>query len=271
MGTISAEQLRAALDESLTARLDLVEVFAEIESTSSYLLEQASPAPGECRVVLADQQTAGRGQMGRAWLSPRLCGLYLSMAYTFEHMPRQFSCLTLAIGMAVIAGLEELGVTDVQLKWPNDLVLLDGKLGGILTELKPAENQAVTVVVGIGLNLDTGGQLDGVATGIGKVSDLRQVTRAAPDRLAIAAVTIKHLMHALARFAADGFATFYEQWEHYDWLESKAIRVVTPLGNLDGIAAGIDRDGALLVKQRNSLERVVSGTVTLLPSEGNTA
>lgn len=270
MGKISAEQLRAALDECLTARLDLVEVFAEIKSTNSYLLEQTRPAPGQFRVALADQQTAGRGQLGKVWLSPRLSGLYLSVAYTFERLPRNVSSLTLAIGVAVIAGLKELGVTEVQLKWPNDLVLQDGKLGGILTELMPPVKDAVTVVVGIGLNLDAGGQLDAVVSSIGKVSDLRQVTTSAPDRLAIAAVTIKHLVQTLMDFAADGFASFYAQWKHYDWLEGKAIRVVTPLGNLDGIAAGIDGDGALLVKQGNTQQRVVSGTVTLLNNNGKT-
>lgn len=271
MEKISAGQLRAALDESLIARLDLVEVFAAIESTSSYLLEQAGPAPGQCRVALADHQTAGRGQMGRVWQSPRLSGLYLSVAYTFARMPDNFSCLTLAIGVGVVAGLKELGVTQIQLKWPNDLVLLDGKLGGILTELKPAASDAVTVVVGIGLNLDTRGQLDAVATSIGKVSDLRQVTTGQPDRLAIAAVTIKHLMRTLLRFGAEGFACFYEQWQRYDWLVGKTIRVATPRGDIDGIAAGIDSDGALLVKQGKSLHRVISGTVMLLPADGKAA
>ena len=270
MGKTNGDRLSDALDESIKARLDLVEVFSDVESTNSYLLEQPGPIPGHCRVALADHQTAGRGRMGRVWHSPRLSGLYLSAAYTFERVPRDFSSLTLAVGIAIAAGLKALGVSEVQLKWPNDLVVLNGKLGGILTELQSGKREATTVVVGIGLNLDLEGRLDAVATGIGRISDLRQVMTEPPDRLAVAAAIIEQLIPTLIRFEADGFAPFRAQWQRYDWLRGKAVRVVMPRGDVDGIASGVDDDGALLVQKGNVTERVVSGTVTLLPTDGDT-
>lgn len=262
-----------AINDSVRARLDIVEVFSELGSTSSYLLSQAGPEPGHCRIALADQQTAGRGRMGKVWQSPRSSGLYLSAAYTFARMPRNFSCLTLAVGVGVTAALSDVGANGVELKWPNDLVLKNGKLGGILTELQSVKrgSESVTVIIGIGLNLDMQGQLAGVTAGIGQISDLRQVMTELPGRFQIAAAIIEHLVHTLLKFDDDGFSSFSEQWKRFDWLAGKNIRVETPFGNIDGIASGIDEDGALVVQRDGARERVISGTVTLLPTNSRQA
>lgn len=269
MEKTSGEQINACLSEPVRAKLDLIEVFSEIESTNSYLLAQSGPKPGRCRAVLADYQSAGRGRMGKVWESPRSAGLYLSVAYTFGKMPRKFSCLTLAVGLAVASGLRELGADGVKLKWPNDLVALDGKLGGILTELQPGKAEATTVVVGIGINLALDGQLDDIATGIGRVADLQQVMREQPDRQVVAAAIIEQLLPTLMHFEAEGFDAFYEQWQQLDWLHGKTLRVDTPHGHVEGTACGIDDDGALLVHIGDAVERVLSGTVTLLATHGD--
>jgi len=209
--------------------------------------------------------------MGKVWQSPRLSGLYLSAAYTFPRMPRNFSCLTLAVGVGVTTALADVGACGVELKWPNDLVLKNGKLGGILTEIQSGKrgSDSVTVIIGIGINLDTQGQLAGLTAGIGQISDLRQVMTELPDRFVIAAVIIEHLVRTLLKFEGDGFGSFGEQWRRLDWLAGKNIRVETPFGKLDGVASGIDDEGALVVRSGGELERVVSGTVTLLSATGH--
>ena len=181
-------------------------------------------------------------------------------------MPRNFSCLTLAVGVGVTAALSDIGASGVELKWPNDLVLKDGKLGGILTELQSGERGSdnVTVVIGIGLNMDMRGHLAGVTAGIGEISDLRQVMTELPGRFQLAAAIIGHLVRTLLQFEADGFGTFGEQWKRFDWLAGKNVRVETPFENIDGVACGIDDDGALIVRRAGRNERIVSGTVTLL-------
>ena len=185
-------------------------------------------------------------------------------------MPRNFSCLTLAIGVGVSKALSDIGANGVQLKWPNDLVLNDGKLGGILTEIQPgkgeSESENITVVIGIGLNLDMQGHLAGVTSGIGQISDLRQAMTELPGRTQIAAAVIERLVRTLLKFEDDGFSSFSAQWKRLDWLAGKNTRVETPFGNMDGVASGIDDDGALLVQRGSELDRVVSGTVTLLPT-----
>ena len=154
MSRPDAGEIRRFLGEAALARLEELEVFARIDSTNTYLLAQAAPAPGRFRVAMADEQTAGRGRQSRRWISPPGAGLYLSLAYTFVHVPRQLPALTLALGVGVIAALESYGDAAYQLKWPNDIIARDAKLGGILTEARSTAGDGVTVVAGVGLNVD---------------------------------------------------------------------------------------------------------------------
>ena len=263
MNETSGERLYAAVNDEVQARTDLIEFFPEIDSTSSYLLNQAAPGNGRCRIAIADHQTAGRGQRGNTWESPQHAGLYLSCAYTFPEKPQQFSCLTLAIGVEVAEALTDLGAT-CKLKWPNDLILHNGKLGGILTETYSGKGDATTIVVGIGINLELGERRDTISSSIGRVSDLRQAIPELPEREAIAKPVIEHTVAALTNFSANGFSRFHERWAEFDWLANKAVQVATPNGTMDGVASGIDEDGAFLLLRDDDLERVVSGTVTLL-------
>lgn len=151
---LDSDVIRRSLDEATARRLEILEVFSEIDSTNTYLMQQPGPFPGQVRVAVTDNQTAGRGRHGRTWQSPAGSGLCLSMAYSFASSPADFPALTLAIGLGAISALQSLGVGGVQLKWPNDLIVMNGKLGGILTEAQTQSAGAVTVVTGIGLNVD---------------------------------------------------------------------------------------------------------------------
>lgn len=262
METVNGDVLYDAINSDVQARIDTIELFPEIASTNCYLLNQPSPGRGRCRIAIADHQTAGRGQRGNVWESPHLAGLYLSCAYTFEETPQHFSNLTLAIGIALADALNELGAY-CKLKWPNDLILHNGKLGGILTETLQGKEESPTAVVGIGLNLDFGERRDCMSSGIGRVSDLRQAFTELPERSEISQLIIEHTVSALATFDADGFSSFHDQWQLFDWLHGKAIRATTAAGDIDGIASGIDDNGALLVVTDGATERIISGSVTL--------
>lgn len=263
MDETCGERLYAAVNDDVRSRIDIVEFFPEIDSTNSYLLRQAAPGIGRCRIALADHQTAGRGQRGNNWESPQNAGLYMSCAYTFPERPLQFSCLTLAIGVEVAEALTHLGAT-CKLKWPNDLILHNGKLGGILTETYSEKSNATTIVVGIGINVDLGEQRDSISSSIGRVSDLRQAIPELPEREEIAKPIIESTVAALTNFTANGFSHFHERWSEFDWLADKAVQVATSNGTIDGVASGIDENGAFLLRRNDELERIISGTVTLL-------
>jgi len=153
MSRLDVTEVQRPLTELANSRLDKLEAFSSIASTNTYLLAQPAPAVGRYRVAIADHQTSGRGRHNRRWLSAPGSGLCLSLSYTFAKTPEQLPGLTLAIGVGVVGALQHLEVDGVSLKWPNDIVALDGKLGGILTEVQSGFSDGATVVTGIGLNV----------------------------------------------------------------------------------------------------------------------
>jgi len=262
---LDSEQIRQPISARPLAHLDVLEVFSEIESTNSYLLEQPAPSAGRFRVAFAEHQTAGRGRLDRTWHSPRASGICMSMSYGFSRIPDSLSCVTLAIGIGVVAALERNGARGIGLKWPNDLIVGDGKLGGILTEAKPGRSEQLTVVVGVGINIDLQSVEDGVqiSNGLGHVSDLASCTDNLPSRNAISAALVESLFDTLAEFDADGFARFARPWEKLDWLRGQQVEIERPGGVMSGTCNGIDADGALLLETAAGHKRVVSGSVRL--------
>ena len=258
--TTNTELLRE-LEEGTRARIERLDAFAELGSTNTWLLGEPPPAPGRFRVATALQQTAGRGRQGRSWLSSPSGSLALSVAYTFTRLPPDFACLTLAAGMGVAERLRRLGAAAVMLKWPNDVMLHERKLGGILTE---AWAGGRTVVTGVGLNIEVPkamryGQAAKWKTGI---ADLAESLEKLPPRAVLSAAVIEALAAAMVRFESEGFAAFHSDWGGFDWLAGKPVTVEVPGGEeVRGIAEGVDADGALRVSSGGRSERILSGSV----------
>ena len=267
MSCLDAAVLRQSIRPESLQRLEELEVFDEIDSTNSYLLQMPAPPAGMFRVALADHQTAGRGRRNREWVSPPGSGLYISIAYTFPVYPGGLSALTLAIGMAVIDALSAAGVKGVLLKWPNDLVLDNAKLGGILTEVQHDGASAITAVIGLGLNIELPDSLDvGLESEWARrAADMRNVVGGAPAREVLAAGVLDELASTCIEFESGGFERFADRWPSIDWLLGKDVIVNDETRKLEGMAAGVDKDGALLVRTRDGdRRRVISGTIRLV-------
>ena len=249
--------------------LETLEVFPELESTNTWLLQQESPARGRVRAVVAEHQTAGRGRGDKIWLSPPGAGLCLSLAYTFENLPRHLPSLTLAVGAALVTALEKLGATKLALKWPNDLLANGGKLGGILTELHSNGAGGRAVVVGLGLNVDLPNNMRYTPPTVwtSKITDLAACMAQLPGRAALTAAMITTIVDCIKLFAREGLSPFQSAWHRYDWLKGKRWSVQQPHLRVTGVAEGIDEDGALLLRTKAGLERIISGSVEL-PSDG---
>ena len=274
MTVLDVDRIGAGLDAITRTRLELLETFDEIDSTNSYLMQQAQPQPGSSRVAATLNQTAGRGRYGKKWLSPPGSGLCLSIAYTFVHKPENLPALTLAIGLGVIKALQECGVDGVMLKWPNDLVLQGGKLGGILTEAHASSTKAISLVTGIGVNIDVGA---GFEHELGPertlpVADLSVCAAELPDRDRMTAHIVNATVSTLAEYEDSGFAPFFRRWPACDWLQGQDITVDVQQRHLSGLAAGIDEEGALLLDSRTGERlRVTSGSVVAANRVGGTA
>ena len=265
MSLLTADNIREPISGESRSHLDILEVFAEIESTNSFLLDQPCPLPGRYRVALAEHQTAGRGRAGRSWCSPPSSGLCMSMAFTFGSMPENLPSLSLAIGIGIVQALERFEIRGIGVKWPNDIIARGGKLGGVLSEVLPANTESVTVVVGIGLNIDLENTdaKSRITSRLGRVVDLASCCDVLPSRSAVSAALIECLFDTMVRFEADGFSPFHAMWQRYDWLRGREITIETVDGLVEGVADGIDTDGALLLKIKGERRRFTSGSVTL--------
>ena len=265
MNLLSADRIREIIGGAARSNLESIEVFSEIGSTNSYLLEQPCPGINNYRVALAEYQTAGRGRRNRRWYSPRSSGLCMSLAYTFRRMPDKLPSLSLAVGSSIAEALLRFGVRDIGLKWPNDIFVRDAKLCGILSEVVPASTDGLTVVTGIGLNVElaNAGTKTGSSNGTGRMIDLASCSDSLPSRTEIAAVLIENLFHTMRSFAADGFSQFLTAWNRYDWLHGRRITVETVDGLVAGVAEGVDMDGALILYAQGEMRRFTSGSVIL--------
>jgi len=263
MSILNVADIRKPLSTLAHSKLEKLEVFSSIASTNTYLMTQPAPPAGRFRIAIADHQTSGRGRHQRRWISAPGSGLYLSMSYTFARMPVQLPALTLAIGVAVIESLQLAGVEGVSLKWPNDIVALDGKLGGILTEVQSRPGDGVTVVVGLGLNIhlrdaiDFGEDSDWAHRAV----DLIGIMDILPEREYLAAAIVEHLYASMAKFEAQGFVS--GDWQQHDWLLDREVTVDMPNKQISGIAAGVDDDGALLIDTKSGRQRVISGSIVM--------
>lgn len=264
MNTISADWIRRSISAIARESLAELETFREIGSTNSYLLTAGKPIPGHMRVAIAAQQTAGRGQRDKPWYSPPGAGLWMSVAYSFTVRPANLSALTLAVGTAVANELADLGVSGVLLKWPNDLLVDDRKLGGILLE---SCANGMTAILGIGINMALPNKADEHIRAAKKPIDLGSVLAAVPSVDALAARVIERLCTTLQKFDRDGFESFATEWSRRDALAGREIVVNREGSRETGIAHGIAADGALLLRNGAGLQRIVSGSVSIIDCE----
>ena len=262
---LDAERIRAGLDSAALARLQSLQLDTIADSTSDRLRSLAAPGAGRMHAALAEFQRGGRGRRGRAWLSPFGSGLCLSVSWTMEAGPAGFAGLSLALGVAAHGALAALGASGVGLKWPNDLVAGDAKLGGLLLDLEGEAAGPLKLVAGIGVNVRTDARLRAAIEADDALSPvaLDECCAAPVSRNALAAGLISAFGTALAAFEVDGFKPFADAWRRLDVLHGEPVQVRVGATTWRGEARGIAADGALLVARNGELEAVMSGDVSV--------
>lgn len=257
---LDAATLQAALAPPAAAQLGRLNVAWSIDSTNAELLRRPAEAAG-VDVLLAEQQTGGRGRRGRSWASPLAGNLYLSAARQFSGGLARLGGLSLVTGVAVAEALHDLGFATVGLKWPNDLLVGERKLGGILIEGGGEHGGPVRAVIGIGLNVRMPAaqaeQIDQPWV------DLAALSSTPPSRNTLAAALLSRLLPALETFDAEGLPPFLPRYAALDLLAGQRISVHDARGVRHGLADGLAEDGALRVRFDEGLQSVYAGDVSV--------
>jgi BirA family transcriptional regulator, biotin operon repressor / biotin---[acetyl-CoA-carboxylase] ligase len=226
---------------------------ARCASTNSVLLAERGAAPV---LLIAKEQTAGRGRRGRRWHSAAGAGLTFSLARRIRRPARELAALALVAGAATARALRALGAP-VELKWPNDLVTGAAKLGGILVETRSAGRETLAVF-GIGINCRGADEL--CRRTRRKVAALDQFIAVDEDRIVQRIASA--LMDALDAFEAAGFETAKSDWESMHAHAGQRVRVRLANGrSVTGVATGLDVDGALSLRTRSGVRSIRSGTL----------
>lgn len=242
-----------------------VEVLPSIDSTNTELMRRARAGLMEPVLLAADEQTAGRGRMGKGWHSR--AGQSLTFSLALPMAPTDWSGLSLAVGVSLAHSLHP----DVRLKWPNDLWLYQRKLGGILVETAGTGDPAVRqrlVVVGVGINI---ARPD--ASAVAAVAPTAtQVAAMAPAGLAEVLVGVTAgealarvapaLVRDLLAFESQGFAAFSQRFAQLDALQGLAVQLTD---GTQGTACGVDSSGALQVLTSQGMRAINSAEVSVRP------
>ncbi len=257
---LAREEILAALGSN-ASRFDL-SVIDEIGSTNSALFDTATHGARHATCIAAELQTHGRGRRGRTWLSPLGGGLTFSLLWRFAAGAAHLSALSLAVGVAIVRTLRALGVVEVKLKWPNDVVHHLRKLGGILIELQGDILGPSAAVIGIGLNvrLDEA-TLNQIAQ---PVTDLASLLPRPPERNRLLAALLAQLADVLDHFESEGFAPLRAEWLSYHAYQDKNVRLSLPDGaGVEGRVTGVAEDGSLLLATAQGERRFTVGEIGL--------
>ena len=238
-----------------------VEILPEIDSTNSELMRRARAGRFEPVLLVAEQQTAGRGRLGREWLSGSgieakpSSGHSLTFTLGLPLLPGDWSGLSLAVGLSLVESLHP----DLRLKWPNDVYLHGRKLAGILIETvgMPGQASARYAVVGVGVNINAR-EATGLATPPAWLREVSPAQDAAQALLQIAAP----LVRAIKAFEVHGFLPFQTRFNARDALASLPVSLSD--GTV-GLAQGVDGAGALQVLTAQGMKKITSSEVSVRP------
>ncbi|WP_258806430.1 bifunctional biotin--[acetyl-CoA-carboxylase] ligase/biotin operon repressor BirA [Pseudidiomarina sp. CB1] len=212
-------------------------------------------------VLLAEAQTAGRGRRGKQWYSPFATNLYLSMYWPLGRGMSAAMGLSIVVGTLLAEAIKNAGVTDVALKWPNDVLVNGKKLAGVLIDLEGQVIDDAHAIIGVGVNLS---MPEWLATPIDQAwTDLQSELTTKLNRNEWVADLITRIRSGLATFDEQGLEPFIKRWLDYDDLFERNVTLTMGSKSLHGIAKGIASDGALCVEIDGTVKHFHAGEVSL--------
>lgn len=236
-----------------------IDLFFNTESTNDYLVDKAQTKNCHGHVCISEYQSKARGRQGKQWRTPLGKQIALSLCWRFDS-GCSLDGLSLAIGVALVDALKQYDINDIQLKWPNDMVYQNQKLGGILIEVLPTPG-VTTIVVGIGINahpITLSHELEQPTTSIAELNDCSF------SRNRITGLILNNLTGCLIDFEQFGFKKFMHSWLEYDALKDHFVQISHNNKTDNGRYLGVDELGHIEVEVNGHRQTFVSGTVRKL-------
>ncbi|UCD87574.1 MAG: biotin--[acetyl-CoA-carboxylase] ligase [Desulfobacterales bacterium] len=251
------------IKKSLTTRWlgqHVIQYFDVVASTNTEARRLAREGAPEGTLIVADAQTKGRGRLGRSWVSPPGTGLYLSIILRPDCPADWLPKLTLTAGVAVASTIRQTGLTP-QLKWPNDILIADRKVGGILTEAVFDRRRIDFAILGIGVNVNM--ERNELPISIRNLAGSLRLGLGEPlSRIHLIQTLLQQIEQWYESFQTGLFATILETWCEFDTTLGREVEVFLPEKRLVGVAEALGSDGTLLVRDRTDcLHSVVAGDV----------
>jgi BirA family biotin operon repressor/biotin-[acetyl-CoA-carboxylase] ligase len=231
--------------------------FDSVMSTMDIAMQLGLKGLPEGTIVIAETQTKGRGRLGRFWFSPKYKGIYLSSILRPKILPTQASILTLLSAVSILEAIKEITGLDAQIKWPNDILLNNKKLGGILTELNAEMDKVNFIVTGIGLNVNNEKK-----TLINGATSLKEKTGVHTNRIILLQEILRKIESNYLLFQKKGATAIVEKWRQYNVTLGKRVKIYYQDTHLEGQAIDIDVDGGLILRQDSGvMEKVMAGDI----------
>jgi len=253
-------ELQHLVSELQMSTLDL-EIHRVTQSTNDVVMQRLVESQSTAILCAAEMQTAGKGRRGRRWISPFGRNVYLTYGRFIGRQLSELGGLSLVVGMVVVDVLRDMGLERVGLKWPNDILLGGGKLGGILLELRASDTGGIGLVAGVGLNL---------ALNVKESLNIDQPWSAISSQLEMPRNILLgtlggRIVNAIQTFEDVGFDSFAEKWSEYNLYTGQQVNVIRGSETISGIDSGVDQQGNLLLRTGAGLEVHNAGEVSVRP------
>jgi len=237
--------------------------YESVESTNRLLFELADKGLEDGTVLISDMQTGGKGRLGRNWFSPGGVNLYLSVLLRPEVSPENSAVFTFIASLALVKTLDELDIRS-QIKWPNDLLINNKKVAGVLTEMKNNGDKLNFIIIGIGLNINLSEKsINENLTDISNyVTSLSIEKNSSLDREKIASDLISYIDHYYLKFNAEGINSIVAEWSNRWGMLNEKVSIKVDNNIISGIARKIDSNGFLYIEDnKGKLEKVIAGDI----------
>ncbi|MDP3113043.1 MAG: biotin--[acetyl-CoA-carboxylase] ligase [Thermodesulfovibrionales bacterium] len=258
----SVEELRTLIRGEIGREIIF---FESIGSTNTAALELAEKGAPHGTVVIADRQTKGKGRLGRTWVSPPKKNIYMSVILRPEIEPKDATLLTIMTAVSCAKGVMKSTGLKAEIKWPNDLMISNKKLGGILTEMKSDPDGIVFAVIGIGINVNSKTKKDFPPDIQGIATSIKEELGKIQSRTFIIAEILKELEHWYNVLLNEGRKPLFDEWKRLSATLGRKVRVTAGDNVFTGVAEDIDKGGMLILRLPSGmLKKISSGDLTMM-------